>query len=129
MKVKALIVAMTALGMLICGSTPFGFCPEDVAAQERPSDKPQPRVTFTGGSGESMEKAVIIQGAPNSQIGVGAEYYYLEKRFGERQVDWKLIRQSLRGKGGKYYDLMQIELKDGTKKDIYFDITDFFGKK
>ena len=31
-------------------------------------------------------------------------------------------------KNGKQYDRLHIRLKDGTEKDVYFDITDFYGK-
>jgi len=84
--------------------------------------------TFSGGPGDSMETAVIIKGARNSSDGVQAEYYYLEKKFGRQNVDWKLDRQRLMGKEGKKFDMMMIILKDGAKKNVYFDITEFFGK-
>jgi hypothetical protein len=85
-------------------------------------------ITFAGGPGDSMETAVIIKGAHNSRGGVEAEYYYLEKQFGRQNVDWKLDRQRLMGKEGKKFDLLMIILKDGAKKNVYFDITEFFGK-
>ncbi|MBM4295821.1 MAG: hypothetical protein FJ126_13090 [Deltaproteobacteria bacterium] len=75
-----------------------------------------------------MEKAVVIKGATNSRDGIAAEYAYLEKRFGKRNVDWKLKRQSLRHHQGKHFDFLEIELKDGSPKEVFFDITEFFGK-
>jgi hypothetical protein len=75
-----------------------------------------------------METAVVIQGATGSRDGIAAEYAYLEKQFGQRNVDWKLKRQSLRHHQGKHYDLMEIILKDGSPKEILFDITGFFEK-
>jgi len=89
---------------------------------------PEVRIIFEGGPGDAMDNAIVIKGAPNNQQGIDAEYYYLEKKFGRFKVDWKLNKQRLLHKGNKKFDLMQIELKDGTRKDIYFDITDFFGK-
>jgi hypothetical protein len=61
-------------------------------------------------------------------VGIAAEYYYLEQKFGQPNVDWKLKRQSVLHVKGRDYDRMEIELKDGGKKDVFFDITEFFGK-
>ena len=84
-------------------------------------------LSFEGGRGDSQENAVVIH-APNSIIGIMAEYKFIENQYGVRNVDWKLFIQSLITGNGKNYDLLTIELKDGTKKSFYFDITDFFGK-
>ena len=52
-----------------------------------------------------MEDAVIIMNANGDADGVGAEYYYLEKKFGKNGVDWSLISQSLiADEAGRYYD-------------------------
>ncbi|MHA1973741.1 MAG: hypothetical protein ACTSW1_12145 [Candidatus Hodarchaeales archaeon] len=79
-------------------------------------------------SGETMEEAIIILEAENSFIGVNFEYEYLDKKYGKQNIDWKLISQALYEKDGKMYDLLYIELSDGSKKSIYFDVNDFFGK-
>ena len=78
-------------------------------------------------SGESIEDAIIIH-APNSRIGVAKEYEWVRKHFGQPNVDWILGFQQLLDEGDRFYDLLHIRLADGTEKDIYFDITDFFGK-
>ncbi len=54
-------------------------------------------ISYAGGPGDAMETAVIIKGAPNSDAGVKAEYYYLEMKFGRQNSDWKLERQRLMG--------------------------------
>jgi len=84
-------------------------------------------LSFEGGHGDSQENAVVIH-APNSIIGMMAEYKYLENQYGVRDADWKLFMQSLITGNGKSYDLLTIEMKDGTRKSFYFDITDFYGK-
>ena len=78
--------------------------------------------------GSSMENAIQILGANNSFEGMQAEYQYLSDKFGVRGTDWNLDMQSLAEDKGKRYDVMMVDLKDGTKLSIYFDITDFFGK-
>lgn len=92
------------------------------AAVEKKTKK-KGKITFEGGDGSSMEKAIIILGAKDSGEGVPAESAYIKKHF--RGYEKKM--QGLLSKDGKYYD--QITLEKGNKKIVlYFDITDFFGK-
>ena len=84
-------------------------------------------IRFAGGSGDSREDAIVIKNAENHRAGVVAEYLYLEERFGERDIHWKLVMQALL-KGEKPIDWLEIELTDGTTKSIYFDVSEFFGK-
>jgi len=85
-------------------------------------------ITFEGGIGNTLESAIVINGATNGNIGVAAEYYYLDERFGRRKIDWQLEHQTLLQSGERYYDEMHIQLTDGTKTVVFFDITDFHGK-
>lgn len=71
---------------------------------------------------------MLISGAPNSIEGIAAEYAYLRKKFGRENVDWNLFRQSVLGQGGKFYDRLELDLKDGSRKTVFFDISEFFGK-
>jgi len=87
----------------------------------------KPGIRFAGGSGDSREEAIVIKNAENHRAGVDAEYLYLQERFGERDIHWKLVMQALL-KGEKPVDWLKIELTDGTTKSIYFDISEFFGK-
>ena len=89
------------------------------------SDKPD--IRFEGGSGDSREDAIVIKNAENHRAGVVAEYLYLQERFGARDFHWRLVSQALL-KGDKPVDRLSIELTDGTIKDIYFDVSEFFGK-
>lgn len=86
-------------------------------------------IKFTGGDGSSQENAIRIDGAKSGSEGIPAEYIYISKKHGNRDVDWKLQGQSLLGDKWKSYDLVEIEIQE-TKTIIgyYFDITDFFGK-
>jgi hypothetical protein len=100
-------------------------------------------ITFEGGPGDTIERAVIIRGAPNNALGVEAEYRYLAWKFlgveaeyrylawkfGRPGIDWELVGQGLVESAGHCkYDKMHIKLADGTQRTIYFDITEFFGK-
>ena len=85
-------------------------------------------VTFEGGPGDTIETAVIIRGAPDEALGVGAEYRYLAQQFGQPGVDWELVGQELLESARRRYDKVHVKLADGTERTIFFDITGFFGK-
>lgn len=86
-------------------------------------------IIVEGGSGETVETAVVIRGTRSSVRGVPAEYQYLEQRFGQPCADWQLIDQSVvEGSDGKHYDLFRLALKDGSEAKVYIDITEFYSK-
>lgn len=78
---------------------------------------------ISGGDGSSFDNAIVISDCSN-QEGVQQEYKEVRKRFGE----CRLIRQVLLENEGKMYDKLELELKNGENIDVYFNITDFFGK-
>lgn len=111
------------LAALLFGAIIFGLAFQPAYAQPA-----KPKITFKGGPGDTPETAVVISGAANSMAGIEAESYYLIKQFGRQNTEWKLKRQSVLNQKGKVYDRMEIELRNGDKKDVYFEITEFFGK-
>ena len=80
-------------------------------------------VTYAGGDGSTMEKAVVIKGA-DEMTGVNAEYTYLTRRF----PGYKMRQQGVSSKDKHSYDTLEFTTAKGEKKTIYFDITTFFGK-
>jgi hypothetical protein len=82
---------------------------------------------YAGGSGQSKEDPVIIL-TDKTWKGIDAEYAWISKYFGQKGVDWTLVQQKLEHQGVKQFDIMQIELSNGTTKMLTFDITSFFGK-
>lgn len=80
-------------------------------------------ISYTGGDGSSIEKAVIIKGA-TEDTGVHAEYEWLAKHF----PGYHLKQQGLMSQKGHSYDVLHFVAADGKEHDAYFDITDFFGK-
>jgi len=81
----------------------------------------------SGGDGSSMERAVVIN-AENSPAGIRAEYEYIARLYGRRNIDWRLIRQFIINCEGRYYDVLRICLSNGEEKPVWFDINSFFGK-
>ncbi|MFX1478879.1 MAG: hypothetical protein ACFFCI_12175 [Promethearchaeota archaeon] len=78
---------------------------------------------ISGGDGSSIENAIVISDC-RDQEGVQQEYKEIRKRFGE----YRLIRQVLLENEGRMYDKLELELRNGDIKLVYFDITHFFGK-
>jgi hypothetical protein len=82
-----------------------------------------PAISFAGGDGSSLERAIVIKGATD-ETGVHAEYEYLKQHF----PGYQLGTQSLMNVKGHAYDVLEFKTADGKKKTLYFDITAFFGK-
>ena len=76
-----------------------------------------------GEEGSSFETAVILESS-NEFEGIAAERQWFEARY----PGCEKIGQALTFHGDKVYDVITIRTADGVEKDIYFDITAFFGK-
>ena len=79
-------------------------------------------VKISGGDGFSMSNAIIISDC-NDPEGVLQEYIELRKRFGQ----YKKIRRRLLEDNNRKYDVFELDI-NGEKVEVYFDITNFFGK-
>lgn len=86
----------------------------------------QQTVRYGDETGHSTEHAIVIQGASDSFVGISAEYAWLSARFGQRNKDWRLVRQAVRSVGAKNYDAMTLAFASGDEVTIYFDITEFY---
>ena len=82
-------------------------------------------IQYKGGSGSSEQEAVIILGAESELEGVNAEYEYIQRLH----TNFELDSQTFLEKGNKKYDILSVKLQGGTQKDIWFDITDFYGRE
>jgi hypothetical protein len=95
---------------------------EKVGAKRTESMEHPPADTAAA-DGRSFETAVVIQAADESS-GVKAEYAWIRANFPKGQP----AGQKLLGHGNRMYDLIHVELPDGSIRDVYFDISSFFGK-
>jgi hypothetical protein len=73
--------------------------------------------------GTNYENAIIIEEKTETS-GVRAEYDWLIKNY----PGYTNLRQFLNVDKNKYYDIISIRTAGGQEKDIYFDISNFYGK-
>jgi hypothetical protein len=86
---------------------------------------PAPKsITYAGGDGHDCAHRVIVQGASGELDGVSAEYDWLA----QKSPGYKRKFQSLTKCDGQPSDKVTIETASGDTVDVYFDISDFFGK-
>ena len=109
---KIFFLAVTTALLAACQTTQLGPTPPIPST-----------VSFAGGDGSSVESAVLIKGATES-TGVQAEYGWLAQHYPR----YRMGEQSLQKHGARLYDAMEITTSDGTRKTVYFDISEFYGK-
>ena len=102
--------------------------PDDDARDARRRPLQIGAATFGGGDGSSVEEAITISGISDNVQGVGAEYAYLEQLLGPRGSRWNVKQQRLMAREDRYYDVLTVLLPDGMQRELFFDITEFFGK-
>ena len=93
------------------------------AAARKDADA-HPPITFAGGDGSAAASAIIVLGARNSSEGIVAELIWAARN----RPGWTKTGQRLISRDGRRYDLIRYRLPDGSQSELYFDITDFFGK-
>lgn len=73
--------------------------------------------------GSSYEKAIIIN--KNNEIaGIAEEYKWIANHYQGASNQG----QGTMHRNGRAYDIINIQTKTGEKKQVFFDITSFYGK-
>jgi hypothetical protein len=95
-----------------------------------------PTIVLTFG-GESVTITVLLQtlafdivkvAAHTHTVGVGAEYSWLNRTYpGSDPLLQSLVEVDIKGKGKIHFDRIKIRLPNGLEKEVYFDISSFFG--
>jgi hypothetical protein len=77
----------------------------------------------------SLGHDVVKIDAHTHQIGVAAEYTWVEKKYpGARMVRQLLKQVDVGASKDIYFDVIVIELPSGGTKEIYFDLSSFYGE-
>ena len=81
---------------------------------------------FSGGDGSSLEQAVIVSpgGPPGTgMLGPSLEYAWINRFLpGARPSGQRLLHAN-----GKPYDVLEVQMPSGETKEVYFEISSFFG--
>jgi hypothetical protein len=80
---------------------------------------------FFGGDGSTKEKAILICGKKTEAEGVRAERVFAQVNLPKG----KFKSQSLIDEGEHVYDRYIYSMPDGSDFVIYFEITEFFGRR
>jgi hypothetical protein len=81
-------------------------------------------VHYLGGDGSNCAAAVQIVGAEDERAGVQAEHDWLSTHRPGHAV----VKQGLTSCSGRSADILTIVMPDGSTQDVFFDISDFFGR-
>jgi hypothetical protein len=85
-------------------------------------------LVVTGGIGDSAPNAIVIKKTPKGLSAAGAEHLVLMQRYGRRGEGWTLKQQELVKQDGRVYDTFHIVLRDGTERDLFFDVTHWLAR-
>lgn len=85
-------------------------------------------ISYTQGDGTCKSDAIKIVGATNNWDGVAAEYFLIRRIFQIIDKKWEVLFQELIHENNRSYDRFVLKDQDGKVSEIWFDITDFFGK-
>jgi hypothetical protein len=85
-------------------------------------------LVVTGGTGDSLQNAIVIKKTPKGLSAAGAEHLFLTRRFGQRGKDWMLTHQDLQRLDGRVYDVYRVLLAEGANRMLYFDVTDWLAE-
>ena len=117
-------LSLFIVAMSLCGCVVLQAEHEKTVAATQSKHPDKTGIVYKGGDGSSPEKAVIIMGAADSMAGIRAESIWIRRNH----PGWRSGGQALLSIKGKHYDRITCTTPKGEKKNVFFDITDFFGK-
>jgi hypothetical protein len=112
---------MKKIVILLVLATLVFSCSTTKKTSEKTGDQYSTTAT-AGRDGSSYEKAIIIK-EKSELTGVDAEYTWLKQNY----PGYKAKKQLASVNNNKHYDIITIVIGTGEEKDIYFDITNFYG--
>ena len=75
--------------------------------------------------GDSIENAILIE-TKDYIAGVLEEHNYIDLIISNLNSDIKSVEQNLIINGDRKYDIFILEMEDGGKRKVCFDISSFF---
>lgn len=85
-------------------------------------------IEYMGGSGNTVEDAVIIRGVKNSFACLRSQKEFINKFYGDRRT-WEQLDQKHVKHNNRHYDLIIVkENESGDVREFYFDISELFSE-
>ena len=92
------------------------------SANNNPNSVNSTAIVHAPADGKSFETAIVINKKTEKE-GINAEYQWIREHYSNYHV----VKQAIVYNDDKRFDVITIEIADGSNQDIYFDITKFFG--
>jgi len=96
-----------------------------ISCQLEESEK---HIFFSPNSGETLEDAIEVINADDTDEGVAAEHQYMRLFLNSQGLVGEFIQQRLISRGGRHYDQLIYRIGKPKKFSLFFDITSFYGK-
>ena len=120
-------------GMLMTGGlsptgpgTRWGAVNTGVPVADEPTDT---GLRYEGGNGATIDTAIIILGARAETEVIHAELHRLRDWYGKLGEDWYKVNQEHTQFRDREIDVIDIVFKNGQKRTLYFDVTEWWGRK
>src|ERR1051326_5095354 len=85
-------------------------------------------LVVSGGTGDSVQNAIVIKKTPKGLSAEGAEHLFLTQRFGVKGVQWNITQHELLRLGTRVYDCYVIDLIEGGERTLYFEVTEWLAR-
>ncbi len=85
-------------------------------------------VFFSANSGKTLEDAIEIINAEDTNTGVYAEHQYIQIKLKNLGLAGEFVEQRLINQQGKHYDQLIYKIGEQKKFSLFFDISSFYGK-
>jgi hypothetical protein len=119
---KNKLIAIFLIAGMSISCNPGKKAAATASASNNPNSYSSSAIAHAPEDGKSYETAVVIR-EKSETAGVHAEYQWIREHYS----NYKVLGQSLANRNKKSFDVITIEFADGSKQDIYFDISGFFG--
>jgi len=101
----------------------IGFLSVACSTTKKVTQVNSPGIASVENDGSSFEKAIVIK-EEHETPGIHAEYAWIRNKYPGSKTNG----QALSYHDKKPYDIINITTADNTKIEVYFDISNFYGK-
>lgn len=82
-------------------------------------------IMVSGGPGNRPDNAWVLEGAAPSPDAAPIKAKIISQTLGPIVKNWKPVAQHRFSRQGRIYEELEIEIQDGQKRSMYFDVTNY----